>query len=82
MLCIKVKENLRAIDSSLTNVSLFIIKAQRCKPGEKESCQRKGYNFRRRAQESYVLENGKLVTEGLSSELRNNEKVKKAYIEA
>lgn len=34
------------------------------------------------ARRGYVVENGKLVMEGLSSELRNNEKVKKAYIGA
>jgi branched-chain amino acid transport system ATP-binding protein len=30
----------------------------------------------------YVLENGKIVLDGLSSELLNNDKVKKAYIGA
>jgi len=30
----------------------------------------------------YVLENGKIVLEGLSTELLNNDKVKKAYIGA
>ena len=34
------------------------------------------------ARRGYVVENGKLVMEGLSAELRNNEKVKKAYIGA
>ena len=34
------------------------------------------------ARRGYVVENGRLVMEGLSSELRNNEKVKKAYIGA
>lgn len=136
MLYIKVKINLMSTDSLLTNVSLFIIKAQRRKPGKKESCQRRraqqayknlmlGAYTRRKDQEAvqhaldqvfarllldepsmglaplvvrniaevmkinmalriahrgYMLENGKLVMEGLSSELRNNEKVKKAYI--
>lgn len=125
-------------DSLLTNVSLFIIKAQRRKPGKKESCQRRraqqayknlmlgptpGVKIRKRfstlwirfakcycwmsqlwgwrprggrniaevikinmalriAHCGYMLDNGKLVMEGLSSELRNNEKVKKAYIGA
>ncbi|MBW2521691.1 MAG: ABC transporter ATP-binding protein, partial [Deltaproteobacteria bacterium] len=32
------------------------------------------------AQRAYVLENGRLVLEGLSSELLNNPEVQKAYL--